>query len=465
MKKLLLVSLSTLFVGMMNAQTVVFSSSFENWAGTPEKPVDWFGTKTTIPDSLITKVAGSQFGIYAVQIENTTTSISGRRFTTIAQTIEPATTYTIKFWAKGSGQIISGLWTGATDNKYLYGTAGSSVGVAVNTSTLTEYSNTVDVNVNASDAEFILTVKAGTGTTGTVEIDSVVITSGTSAPPVFTSIYDIQYTTNADSTSTLFNQTVNTGGIISAIATTPATSQNFWINTSTGGAWSGIKVYCGNTLPSNIAIGDSVTFTGVVDEYTNTTNPTSKETELKSLTNFTIINSNNTIAQTLIPTNDGFKKEKYEGVLVSFQNATVTDAINSFGEYKISDGSGKATIDTLLYNPLFILNGLYDVTGVVSKQGNLYNNEVYPRFAADVVLKSNADLKEINTSSLVVYPNIVTDLLNVQNSNGVLEILSIDGKIMTSLAVKGNAAINVSSYPAGVYFLQVNGQAIKFIKN
>ncbi|MBI2257711.1 MAG: T9SS type A sorting domain-containing protein [Flavobacteriia bacterium] len=342
------------------------------------------------------------------------------------------------------------------------------INIPANSSSVSFEVNITDDAIEESNETFTATLlnpSSGLTIIGTNVLTLTILDND--AALIYTPIYDIQYTTNVDSTSMLVGQTVNTGGIVSAITSIPTSSKGFWINASSGGEWSGIKVFYGSSsLPSGLAIGDSVTFTAVVDEYTNFTNPTSKETELKTVSNFINVNSGNSISQTVISTDDGFKKEKYEGVLVTFLNATATDPINSFGEYKINDGSGKATIDTLLYDPMLILNSIYNVTGIVSKQGNLYNNEIYPRFEADVVLVSGAGIDENTELISSVYPSLVTDFVYVDcKTKSDLNIMSMDGKIQSTFNnIEGKKQIDLSFLTSGMYIVNIGSKSIKIIK-
>jgi hypothetical protein len=79
---------------------------------------------------------------------------------------------------------------------------------------------------------------------------------------------------------------------------------------------------------------------------------------------------------------------------------------------------------------------------------------------------------------LQVYPNPVTDLLNIniqfpksENQTGVIEILSIEGKIFYTQMINSQSSIyhvNVTSFPKGLYLCKINNgttiETIKFLK-
>jgi len=102
-----------------------------------------------------------------------------------------------------------------------------------------------------------------------------------------TTVYDIQYTTIAgDGTypSLLVGQTVTVTGIVTA-AGVSGYDDNFFISSTTGGAWNGIYVYYAST---DVSVGDEVEVTGDVQEY-------SGYTELAYASNVTILSTGNEV--------------------------------------------------------------------------------------------------------------------------------------------------------------------------
>jgi len=79
---------------------------------------------------------------------------------------------------------------------------------------------------------------------------------------------------------------------------------------------------------------------------------------------------------------------------------------------------------------------------------------------------------------LQVYPNPVADVLNIniefpksENQTGVIEILSIEGKIFYTQIINSQANIyhvNVTSFPKGLYLCKINNgktiETLKFLK-
>lgn len=74
--------------------------------------------------------------------------------------------------------------------------------------------------------------------------------------------------------------------------------------------------------------------------------------------------------------------------------------------------------------------------------------------------------------SLIAYPNPVTDILNIElkgfeNENGIINILSIEGRILLTQRIKkhGILSINLSNFPKGIYLCRyVNGLETKVEK-
>lgn len=80
-------------------------------------------------------------------------------------------------------------------------------------------------------------------------------------------------------------------------------------------------------------------------------------------------------------------------------------------------------------------------------------------------------INELNTSGLKIYPNPATDNINLQlNQSGVLEVYSIDGKLIESANINTNIyKLNIQHYNKGMYmlrFIGLNGNSYqsKFIK-
>jgi predicted phosphodiesterase len=229
-----------------------------------------------------------------------------------------------------------------------------------------------------------------------------------------TSIYDIQYTTNADGGSypSLYNgQTVSTGGIVTA---TDYLSDQYFISSSQGGAWNGLFVYDNDYTP---AIGDSILITGLIAEYNG-------YTEIKDLTSFSIKSSGNTLPVVVQISTNNVASEAYEGVLVEVNNCNVSSAYDSWGNWDVDDGSGKCEISTGIFKleeygfPLLNDYPFDQIIGVIGI--NSSTKKLHPRSIEDIKSVSNAfvlftEEKLVENTSSFSYP-VKVGILNQSNS-------------------------------------------------
>ena len=146
----------------------------------------------------------------------------------------------------------------------------------------------------------------------------------------YTSIYDIQYTTDPSGDSPLKDQTgVTTEGIVTAVF-----YNSFFIQDPAGGPWSGLFVYDS----SPVLEGLRVRLTGSVDEYYGLT-------QLKYLTAGDVVSVGNPLPDPVILSTGDVSQEQWEAVLVRVENVTVTNGDMGYGEWSVSDGSGDVVVD------------------------------------------------------------------------------------------------------------------------
>ena len=63
--------------------------------------------------------------------------------------------------------------------------------------------------------------------------------------------------------------------------------------------------------------------------------------------------------------------------------------------------------------------------------------------------------KRLNDIALTVYPNPVTNMLNIHTSGkAFVSLTDQSGKIILTRAIDGNGLIDVSKLPAGIYYLK-----------
>jgi len=277
-----------------------------------------------------------------------------------------------------------------------------------------------------------------------------------------TTIYDIQYTTNAgpDNTypSPMEDQEVTVQGIVTGAGF--AGDKFFMCDLPEVGTgeWHGIYVY--NTDPAQSPQeGDMVEVTGTVTEYFGVT-------ELGYVT-VNILSSGHEFAgpfqvftgQIAIPQ----FAEKWEGCLVSVANVEVVSEQNDYGEWYVDDESGECQIDDGFFYldnidpPIVISVGQTwgTIIGIVNYSYDQY--EINPRYPEDLMSDTSSDPSEIVSTTQLMgnYPNPfnpeTTIQFNLNNpENVVVEIFNLKGE-------KVNVLLNETK-SAGTHSITWNGK-------
>lgn len=266
-----------------------------------------------------------------------------------------------------------------------------------------------------------------------------------------TSIYEIQYTTDASGDSPLKDQTVTTSGIVTSLhySYMGGTYRGFFIQDSTA-AWNGLYVY---TVADNTpAVGDSVIVTGKVIEFNNLT-------ELSNLTRFLVVSSGNQLPEPIVTTTADANSEKWEGVLIQVRNATCTNPDAGNGMAEINDGSGALKVDDDVHKHVFVTNSKYNVTGVSHYSFNEF--KLLPRSASDVEFATSVNPNIENRFR--IFPNPFTSSVtfeNLQNSKQ-LVVSNLIGQQLFTIALSGQNSfeLNTSSFPSGIYLVTLINQS------
>ena len=270
------------------------------------------------------------------------------------------------------------------------------------------------------------------------------------------SIYDIQYVADpgASDASTYEGQTVNVTGIVTAV-----NSSGFNISAPAGGAWNGILVY-NNT--ANPAVGDQVTFNGQVVEYNNLT-------ELSNINGFQTLSQGNSVTPTVITTSQA-STEAYEGVLVTVENVSVTQAPSNYNEWYVTDSSGDAQIDDeygYIPDPAPSVGQVYSsITGIVDYKYGSFG--ISPRDADDVILDVTANqlpvISDVAHAPLTIYPtDAVTVSADAVDNDGTIATINLKwgtatGVYTTTTAMTPARATYTAEIPA-----QVEGTTVYYV--
>ncbi len=182
------------------------------------------------------------------------------------------------------------------------------------------------------------------------------------------SIRDVQFTTDPSGDSPYVGSSVTVGGVVTAVF---PDLRGFYIQDSVG-AWSGIFVYAGSSMPS-VHPWDSVVVSGTVQEYRNNT-----EIVLSSVS---VLGTSSPLPPIAVTVPE--VAESLEGVLVRTEGRVKDAWINRRGEYSITSGGSDLLAlnrDALRYFPF--VGDTVEITGILEQRD--LNYRVVPREDGDI---------------------------------------------------------------------------------
>lgn len=412
---------------------VMLTSDFETWSGA-HHPAGWVGTKTNIDTTtgIILYTTSVHGGTKAVQLVNATTS--HKRFTTLGLSVEAGVSYEVSYWVRGHGSIRSGCTDLTNYASYVPQTYH-----AINSTTWTQYKDTVLGPGTNAAGEFILSVMSTNADLDHLQVDDVTITKLNLAIPEV-SIYDIQYTADVAGDSPYANDVVKTGGIVTAFS-----SYGYFIQ-SHPGAWNGLYIY---DQTNTVALGDSVVVTGQVYENFGLT-------ELKSLVTFTKVSSGNTLPTAEVVPTVLVNSENYESVLMKLVNVLCTDTSAGYGMSHVFDGNDTTLVDDEIYDYSLTPSLRYDITGVGFYSYSEY--KICPRDANDIVLNTSS-VNETASVQVLIYPNPVLSELNlfVNGQAETVVVTDMLGHLILSKDITGatSTSLDFSALRPGSYLVSL----------
>lgn len=436
-------------IGSLSFAQTVFESDLSSWAA--GDPTDWMGSKTSIASSnVVEQTALVTYGTSMASLVNETTSHV--RFTTQPVTVTPGETYEIKMWVFGAmGDLRTNFYDVTND---AYGTYNPYMDIATESGgSLVMLTQSVTIPATCTEAEFILSLRNTDPSTAAfgvgIVVDSVSIAVGSPATATPVSIYDIQYTTDPSGDSPEAGNLVETSGIVTGVLTVGAAAGTFFIQDGEG-AFSGLYVYETGTP---VALGDSVTVIGTVEEYYT-------YTELTGVTSVVVESSGHTLPNATTLDATVVATEEYESVMVQVTGAQCTNADAGFGQFEVTDGSGAILIDDDIFAYLPTLGNYYSITGVCHYSFSEY--KILPRTIADITTTAYAGTG-LNTANVSIYPNPATDVVYIMGVPvNTVTIYAVDG----SIVYNGNNVqnINVNEFTSGVYFIAIEANNEKITK-
>ena len=223
----------------------------------------------------------------------------------------------------------------------------------VPSSTLLTFHLTVTVDSGAVGGTVLTnSVEASTDTVGDNPTNNQARWTTTVYPMV--SIHDIQYVPDpaSDDKSPYAGQAVWVEGVVIAdsgvFRSSGGDQIRYFIEDPAGGPWSGLYIYKGSGKP-NVNEGDYVRLLGQVVEYAvGGSNQTELDISASWALQEVLSTSHPLPAPEVITTGmlaGAATAEQWEGVLVEFRNATVTNPDLGFGEWAFDDGTGAARGD------------------------------------------------------------------------------------------------------------------------
>lgn len=244
-----------------------------------------------------------------------------------------------------------------------------------------------------------------------------------------------------DDASPLEGQAVWVEGVVTAGPDELDNIDLFVIEDPAGGPWSGLPVVRGGAFSTPLVEGDHVRLLGTVDEFFGLT-----ELQIGSSPNgLEVISSGNPIPAPQVLATAGFDdadaavSEQWEGVLIEFQNAAVTDEDLGFGEWQFDDGSGPARADDLggEDGDLTYVPGLGDNYDFLRGVGfySFGNYKLAPRYNADVGLQISAPGISKAAPILVAPGAFYTYTITIENELG----FALSGVVITDVVPAGAA--------------------------
>jgi hypothetical protein len=265
-------------------------------------------------------------------------------------------------------------------------------------------------------------------------------------------IFDIQYDVEDGTDISWFKgQKVRTSGVVTAIA-----GANFWLQMpnnlklSVYPEWSGILCYHTATAAA-LTVGDNVTLIATVDEYYGAT-------ELVNVVSYVINSQGNVINPTNVTAFDA--TEAYESTLITIIDAKVHTTPDTYGEFKINDGTADYIIDDKMYSYTPTVGDILSITGITTYANS--NFKLYPRSANDVVVSSGVGIEDLTEAEISIYPNPSNGKFFVQmgsafKANTKIEIFNVVGmKVFETLSNDFKTEIDLRSMKQGVYYLRVD---------
>ncbi len=413
----------------------VFSSGFEEWVGAV--PLGWLGEQNTLAIDSIEQVdIDVHGGSYAVRLRNA--SEFAAQFTTQVMHVDSGETYTVSYWARGTGELRLMLYDANPWGGYSpLGSSPENID-----SPMWEYHTRNILCMQTCDvAEFTFRARVTLGPEHLV-IDDVNVAPYVFVPPPYHSIQEIQTPTGGGEDSPFLDSLVTTSGVVTGIAI----GGNLYFLQSGQGPYSGIEVFGPTT---GLDVGHAVTVYGTVLEVGSAPGRSTRITNLLG----TVTNSTgNPPPEPEVLAVAELPQEQWESVLVHAEEALT--CINDNGTFWAAiTGPTFTRVGHLLYAATATTGATYSVSGIQHQTGGDWRLE--PRGLLDLVLV--VGMEEAANAGLRIYPNPATELVYVEGAQAGASYTIVDatGRVILQ-GILLSATIDLVGLSEGYYSLLVH---------
>ncbi|MBS4013732.1 MAG: Ig-like domain-containing protein [Bacteroidetes bacterium] len=417
-------------------KSLICNGDFEAW--TANLPDCWVGSTTNIPTSNIIKHSTDpQSGSFAVQLINTGTS--HQRFSTKPTYVKTNTLYMISFYAKGKGEIRTGMFDNRPGASFGYATYNDYI--VIESNTWAHYQQYIVAANTHAAGEFIFSLRNTNVSHSHLIIDNVTITE--ILPVEVSSIADLK----AGEIGLLYKLTEE-----AVISYQQAYRNQIFIQDATAG----ILIDDPNNIISTVYnIGDGITnIKGTLALYSG----------MYQLLPFENSGPASSTGNVIIPIERTLSEitSADQAMLIKFTNVAFDDEGNFVvgTAYDISDPSGDGVFRTNFYNANYIGTAIPTVTCNITA----------------LIIENNSVL-QLTARSLedfYIYSNDAT--LSMFMINGVLNALNLSGILVEDPENDAGAILRVSDFtnfmgiqittnsPLATYSVTLNGVLIDFVE-
>jgi hypothetical protein len=140
------------------------------------------------------------------------------------------------------------------------------------------------------------------------------------------------------------------------------------------------------------------------------------------------------------------------------QNGDNTDTVTFYlADYRFANNAQDYILNTWQSVDLTSLGSVYGLNFALESSdvgGFGMNTPAY--FALDNLSFNNfTGLEEQLSSTIYVYPNPTNGMLSVEAENGTLSVFNVAGTCLLTKDINGSATIDLSTNPAGTYFVEL----------